>query len=273
MKDNIESTNKVENFAAIQKTAATIVDLADNSDVEYAKQIKLALEKRFPGIKSFAPSMSEIVVARYLTNHKMLEDVIENTSGNIQIVEMGSGFTPHSLNLGNKALKYIEIDLPENINIKKEIIGEINPSDNTEYVSGSVLDSEVWNKVTEIIDTNIPIIMFSEGLILYLNKEQQDLLAALVLPIIPADSVSKFVFDDSLKYHPDLQNNPALLQGRKNIIDTSKNTNVEETFSEEIVVDNCKTRGFSNVKRTPYVISGDKLKEVIGQYKLFECYK
>jgi O-methyltransferase involved in polyketide biosynthesis len=273
MKDNIDNPNQVESLANIQKTAATIVDLADNSNVGYANQIKLALEKRFPGIKSFAPSMSEIVVSRYLTSQEMLEEAVQNTDGQVQIIELGSGFTPHALNLNGRAVKYIEIDLPDNISLKKEIVGEINQQDKTEYISGSILDPEVWDQVYKIIDRDLPVIIFSVGLIIYFSSPEQDSLTSLALPLIKPDGVSRFVFDDSLKYHPELQSHPALVQGRKNIISTSKNQNMAEDFSQEEVVNNCKARGFTEVKRHPYIPGGDKLKEITDQYKLFECFR
>jgi hypothetical protein len=46
-----------------------------------------------------------------------------------------------------------------------------------------------------------------------------------------------------------------------------------EDFSQEEVVNNCKARGFTEVKRHPYIPGGDKLKEITDQYKLFECFR
>lgn len=273
MKDNIDNLNHAENLVNLQRTAATVVDLADNSNVAYATQIKLALEKRFPGIKSFAPSMSEIVVSRYLTNQKMLEDVVKSTNGQVQIIELGSGFTPHALNLNGRPAKYIEIDLPENISLKKEIVAEISSHDETGYIAGDVLDPAIWDVVSKMVDPDLPVVIFSVGLIIYFSGLQQDRLVSLALPFIKPDGISRFVFDDSLKYHPELQGHPALVQGRKNIIDTSKNKNMADDFSQEEMVRNCKIRGFSEIKRTPYVPGGDKLKEITDQYKLFECYR
>ena len=60
-----------------------------------------------------------------LTNHKILEFFPKKFGKDLQIIELGSGFTPHFLTLNYDIDKYIEVELDINTELKKEALDEI----------------------------------------------------------------------------------------------------------------------------------------------------
>jgi len=252
----------------IQKTAATVVDLANNADVKYTREISDLLISQFGELKSFAPSLSTIPASRYLTNHKLLESMVDQEPN---IIELGSGFTPHNLNL--KSDKYIEVDFEENSKIKEDIVKSIDDTCNTKYVSGSIYEENTWEKIYEMVDNSKPTIIFSEGVLLYGSEEEKDNLCKYCMPLL--ENGGMFVFDDSLKNHPELNTNEKVIEGRKNIVSKSKNQNygVSKVLSQEDVENQWKERGFNSIERMPYVTEGIEDTELIDKFKLFICYR
>lgn len=251
-----------QDIRSIQKTAATIVDLANNSDVAYAKDIVNLITRQYGPINSFAPELGSLVVSRYLTSEQILGHYKKP-----QVVELGAGFSPHSINLHGLVDRYIECDLPINSEIKRELVRQLNQQDKTIYIAGDVLESRLWQEITGALDRDKPLVIFSEGLILYFDETMRDQLALHAKSILtkPEDS---FVFDDSLGYHPELSTDKRLKEAMDKIKVTSK-SNVYGGFrTQKEAESQWKSRGF-NVNRHPYVIANPNLADILGNFKSF----
>lgn len=108
-----------------------------------------------------------------LTNHiairarkydAIINDFISNTP-NCTVINLGCGFDTRYWRLNKKECRYIEIDLPEVVKLKKEILGDRLCYD---LIGCSVLDNAWINFVTKETDRNV--LLVAEGLFMYLNK-------------------------------------------------------------------------------------------------------
>lgn len=181
---------------------------------------------------------SAFVVSRFITNHTFIENIIEETE-NIQIIELGPGFSPHYLNL-NKVYKYIEVDLESNSVLKKKIVNEIKPDcENLSFISGDILDKKTWQKIENEIDSDKPVLIFSEGVVSqYFNKEQKELLFSFIQNFLNIEG-SIFSLDDTLRNHPEHHSNQIIKEGMKAVVEKSKseiynNSENYQSFSQEL---------------------------------------
>lgn len=81
------------------------------------------------------------------------------------VVNLGCGFDTRYWRIDNKNCKYIELDLPELIEIKKEILKEHL---NYQLIGCSVLDTSWIDTITKRGNSNI--LLLAEGLFMYLPK-------------------------------------------------------------------------------------------------------
>jgi len=81
------------------------------------------------------------------------------------VINLGCGFDTRYWRINNEKCEYIELDLPEVITIKKEILKEHL---SYELFGCSVLDTSWIDKV--VTKTNRNIILIAEGLFMYLQK-------------------------------------------------------------------------------------------------------
>lgn len=81
------------------------------------------------------------------------------------VVNLGCGFDTRYWRIDNQKCKYIELDLPELVAIKKEILKE---HIDYEIIGCSVLDPSWINKVISTGNKNI--LLIAEGLLMYLSK-------------------------------------------------------------------------------------------------------
>ncbi|MBS3088444.1 class I SAM-dependent methyltransferase [Candidatus Pacearchaeota archaeon] len=263
----------MESSEQIQKTASTLINLSEHSNVRYAKAIakKLLEEKDTKGPMLSIKPFSAFPVSRFITNQRLLEYIISKNK-DIQIIELGPGFTPHYLNL-KKVSKYIEIDFESNSRLKEKIIKSIKADcRNLFFVSGDILVKKTWLKVKKIINSKKPVLIFSEGVVSqYFDKEQKKLLSSLIKDLLKTEG-SIFVLDDTLRNHPDLHSFQIIKEGMSAVIKKSgsqvygseKNN---QTFGEEISF--WKTQ-FSeyNIQKINYVLSRRDMDFAIKEFKL-----
>ena len=94
------------------------------------------------------------IVNNYISNHT-----------SCTVINLGCGFDTRFWRINNKKCAYIELDLPEIIAIKKEILKEHL---SYELIGCSVLDPSWIEKVTSESSKNV--ILIAEGLFMYLPK-------------------------------------------------------------------------------------------------------
>lgn len=103
------------------------------------------------------------------------------------VITLGCGFDTRFWRIDNSKCRYIELDMPETIEFKKEIL-----KDHLSYeqIGCSVLDTKWIDKVTSVGNDNF--LLTAEGLFMYLPKPEA---AGLLQVISQRFSRSQFVFD------------------------------------------------------------------------------
>jgi O-methyltransferase involved in polyketide biosynthesis len=259
----------------IQKTASTLIDLKDHSDVAFCSEIAELMEEKISSgwPKIFSNNFSAFPVARFCTMQAFLEFMSERLGPQVQIVELGAGFTPHFLNLKAKVSKYIEVDLPVNSNLKKEIINEVYPDSNVVYVSGDISEVTTWDEIKKHINMSSPVIVFSEGVIAqYFSSEQKQKIATYVKDILSTEG-SCFVLDDTLRNHPELQTNPIIEEGMQMVTKASGNNvykSEPQSFPEEVQRWSKLLEG-KELITIDYVLSKPEMDFAVNNFKLIIC--
>jgi O-methyltransferase involved in polyketide biosynthesis len=210
----------------IEKTASTFLDVKDYTDTKYCDEIYVHLLKKYPSIKDpriSTKNFSALVVSRYQTMDCLINFLSEQFGKDLQVIELGAGFTPHFLNLKREIGKYIEIDYKFNSEIKKEIMKKLTKKDNLFFIGGDILSENTWEEVNKIIDFNKPVMIFCEGVVShYLNTEQKLKLSSLIKPLLSVKG-SCCIIDDTLKNHLELKSNPIIQEGMNRISSISGN--------------------------------------------------
>ena len=84
----------------IQKTASTLFEISRHSDVPFASDIAKMMEEmceeKWAKIENV---FSPLLVSRFLTTQSLIDLFSEKYGQNLQIIELGAGFTPHYLNI------------------------------------------------------------------------------------------------------------------------------------------------------------------------------
>lgn len=260
----------------IQKTASTLFDLSDHTDVAYSHQIAdlMVKKKGIEWTKVSTDEFTALPVSRFNTNQSLFDFMSKKFGPNFQIVELGAGFTPHYLNLKTKVLKYIEVEFGVNSNLKKEIINEIKPvGDDLVFISGDILDESTWKAVKENLDPHCPVIVFSEGVIAqYFNVEQKKAVSLFIRDLLNVEG-SAFVLDDTLRNHPELHSNPIIAEGMKRIMQQSGSN----TYNAEFQTFDGEIERWKNllpdieIATVEYIKSNPKMDFAVGSFKLIVC--
>ena len=261
---------------SIQKTASTLFDLSDHSEVAYSRQIADLMIKK-TGIewsRVLVNDFSAFPVSRFHTNQNLLDFLSNKLGPKLQIVELGAGFTPHYLNLKNRVSKYIEVDHEDNSKLKKEIVGEIVPTTpDLVYVSGDILDIKTWENIKANLDLTNPVVIFSEGVIAqYFDVEQKKAVFNFINDLLVVDG-STFILDDTLRNHPEVHSNPIIAEGMKRVVQKSGSSVYKDefqTFEKEL---NRWKEFFPNKKvvTVEYIMSKPEMDFVISTFKLIVC--
>jgi hypothetical protein len=264
-----------DQIVKIQKTASTLFDLQEHSDVVGGSEIgRLMVQKtgiEWPRISVSA--FSAFPVSRFHTNHSVLEFFAKKYGSKLQIIELGAGFTPHFLNLKTEIGKYIEVDLETNSELKKQIMSEVIHKDNLVFIAGDILEESTWGKIKQEINTDNPVVIFSEGVISqYFDDEQKMKIASLVKNILVVDG-SCIIFDDTLRNHPELHDHSLIKEGMSKIVLKSGSDIYKsnfQTFDQEVE----KWRSIFADKKialVDYFFSKPEMDFAVGMFKLIIC--
>jgi O-methyltransferase involved in polyketide biosynthesis len=113
---------------------------------------------------------------RYQSISHLLDDVKPHN-----ILELSSGFSFRGLDMTekNNNLHYIDSDLPGIVTVKKTVIEKLLPSKNNlstyELIPLNVLDKEAFKNIADRFKAD-PLIIVNEGLLMYLNRTEKEIL-------------------------------------------------------------------------------------------------
>jgi O-methyltransferase involved in polyketide biosynthesis len=181
---------------------------------------------------------------RYLSSEKVIRASVERGEVN-QIIELASGFTPHSVNLltTEPNIKiYLENDFPVNSEVKQEALNEFVGGLPVKFVPGNVLEKETWEKFESQLGEG-GVAIFCEGLIMYLSREQQVQLLANVKHLLEKTG-GFFMHEDMLKYHPELKDDPKFSWIVPMLKSISSNSALSESYSQEDLTKFYQEQGF-----------------------------
>jgi hypothetical protein len=197
-----------QEFQVIYQSAATIRELAINTDIPFAKEAYEAIggDETWEGIFS---GMPELVEMRFLASEKLISQLIQSGEAS-QAVELASGLTPHAASLSKRnpdLKKYIETDFRVNLLRKKELNKKLNVDIDLRYVAGNLFEKETWENIEKNLDPG-KVLIFSEGFMLYMSSEDDRTKLAENFKGILESHGGYFIFDDSLRYHPEFLIDP-----------------------------------------------------------------
>lgn len=109
-------------------------------------------------------SLTSHIALRARKYDSIVNDFIRNNPAPV-VVNLGCGFDTRFWRIDNEKCRYLELDLPEVIELKKKILKEHL---NYELIGCSVLDVSWIDKITAISDQHV--ILIAEGLFMYLEK-------------------------------------------------------------------------------------------------------
>ncbi|NEP62198.1 MAG: hypothetical protein F6K31_35525 [Symploca sp. SIO2G7] len=227
---------------AIQYTAyRTVAALANNTNISYCREIAQRIideSQSELGKTDIFLSVSYLIELRYKTSEKIIRE-----GGYQQVIELGTGFTPHALNLKQTVTNYIEVDLEENSRLKRRIVQELEPGLTVHYVAGDVFDSHTWSRLYSLLKPGLPVAIFAEGFLLYSSQEQRRFLGEKIHTIL-AEHDGLFFMEDSLRFHPEFQGIPKITNFTIALTNRSKNTNYSKTITQEALTQEWQDMGF-----------------------------
>ncbi|RLG14521.1 MAG: hypothetical protein DRN66_01795 [Candidatus Nanohalarchaeota archaeon] len=262
----------------IKNTAFTsIYELSNYTNINYAKKIfKEIKNKKTIFVDKNHPlrGNSFLVESRFKTTDKLIRE-----SKIKQIIELGSGLSPHSLCFSNiDDLNYTECDYLENISLKKEIVDKIKNKKkiNINYVSGNILEADTWTEIKKYLKDE-PIVIFCEGFMQYLYLKEWNILAKFIGEFLDHYN-GFFLYEDSMKYHPELHSKPETINFLKNMSLFGKTSAPKRIISQERITSFWQKRKFI-IDRIPMItkLSSNEYslesKKMLNSFKMWKILK
>lgn len=161
------------------------------------------------------------------------------------VVSIGSGFDTRYWRVSGKPWRYIEVDLPEVVRAKREVLGDLI---DYEMIGCSVLDEEWITRVASMQKTRV--LFIAEGLFMYLPKEE---VARLFARLSETFSESRIVFETV---------NERATKGRwKRIVERKMNRRLGSTAGSSFV---------SGLRKATDIEAYGKNIRVVGEWSYFE---
>lgn len=192
---------------------------------------------------------------RYKSTEKIIQEMIERF-GEIQVVEIASGFTSHGLSMTHDhsgIKKWIDNDFEASLDIKQDVANDLVAGAPMEYVPGSVLDKATWAKIKERLIPGTPVVIFCEGLMMYFTESERKVFFDEIQGLLENND-GVFIHEDLLKYQ---KGNKEIEEGRssedfacmtkqiKEIGGNQNNEALEEFYTQEEVTQEYEGYGFT----------------------------
>lgn len=140
------------------------------TDIPYEKEIYEWLSEHCNEEVTLNKLLAPEIEARYKLTNKLLDN-----SNIKQVLELAAGYTSRGLIYSKKGYNYVEMDLNNVCNNKKEIIKIIEKEipQTLKVISGNALRESDYLKCEEYFEENKPVAVINEGLLRYLTFEEK----------------------------------------------------------------------------------------------------
>jgi len=186
----VTARQAARDYSSISPTALSLLLMKGYTSSPYAKEAAELIERPRPYVVDFSDKDLIFCMrvahfeARYYTINRLLADL-----GIKNILELSSGFSFRGLDLIRRnEIHFIDTDLPEVIEKKKELIDELTagaPSKpgKLELVPVNALNKEQLIETVGRFSTG-PVIIVNEGLLIYLGPEEKKSLSSSIRQIL-----------------------------------------------------------------------------------------
>jgi O-methyltransferase involved in polyketide biosynthesis len=169
--------NTERNYSAISPSAKALMLFKAHTQIPFAKQVAKALfttvEATDSPVKDFGFWAS---VVHFENRYYSINDLVSEVASP-SVLELSSGYNYRGLEfaISSPDIHYIDTDLPEIINCKKEIassFGNTFLKGKLNYQALNALDEKHFQSVVDMFDQQ-PITIVTEGLLVYLSEEEK----------------------------------------------------------------------------------------------------
>ncbi len=150
------------------------------TDIPYAKEMLDVLRERNVnlGESPWSDRATHDFASFFEARFKSVNGILEER-GATQVLELAAGLSPRGMALAQRGIRYVEIDLPDSIALKREIVtailGDV-PAD-LSLCGAHVLNREEFLECASTLGGG-PVAVTTEGLLRYLTFEEKAQLAA-----------------------------------------------------------------------------------------------
>lgn len=162
-----------------------------NSNYFVDKKAKIILDTlRLLGFPFFIKKENDYIYNMLEPRHRLIDYLIFSKFPYFQIIEFASGLSPRGMTFSeNPEYLYIESDLPDMLNKKKSIVEDVYnkkglKKDNHLFLEFNLLEKDNKDKLLSLIDKSKPLIIITEGLTPYFDKEHLKLIFQNIIEIL-----------------------------------------------------------------------------------------
>jgi O-methyltransferase involved in polyketide biosynthesis len=267
------SSTADRNYNTISPSAKWVLLMKAHSTIPFAKQTAELIS--YP--EKFNPDFEKTDVGfwgrtahfehRYLSIDQLLSDIPGHN-----IMELSSGFSFRGLDFTmRKDVHYIDTDLPDMIDQKKELIKQLEKDESDrkgrlELLPLNALDEKAFKEIVQRFEEG-PVNIINEGLLIYLSTEEKERLCKIIHDVLKERGGHWITADIYLKVAQFRLDDSSLDEKTKNFF---KEHNVEanrfESFEEAealfkrtgLVIDKEANVDFTSLSAFPYVAKNMK---------------
>lgn len=194
------------------------------SDIPYSQEIFEELHRSYGEIDD--DLMVTRIAVELEARSKLIDELLAKQQVS-QVIELAAGFSSRGLTITESSdSKYVEVDLPEVAERKKQILSNIVTVPSNLYIlGGNALRLSDFERATSYFDDNKPVAVVNEGLLRYLTFEEKAVVAKNIRTVIErfggvwisGDGATKQFRDTQQKNIPSL-NTTILNQTKRNDI-------------------------------------------------------
>ncbi len=249
-----------QNYSETSPTAIVTSYPRTFTDIPYEKEIYAWLSKNCTEQVTLHKELAPEIEARY----KLINKLLEKTEIK-QVLELAAGYTSRGLYYSKKGYNYIEMDLENVTNNKRNILNELNTEipNNLRVLSGNVLEEKAFLKCEEYLNSTEPLAILNEGLLRYLTFEEKARVAKNIHKLlekhggvwITSDVTPKKFIASQNAALKDFNKNVSSITSRNNLNFRFNDINHVKEFFSDLGFEVAEVLKFSEVKNELYSIN------------------